>query len=270
MRVSTARRISANLRKSSSLPTVQALRAAKLASAAYEPWEKCKEICEAQGFNRFEYFDDGNVQAFVAANSLEMVYCFAGTNEIADWATNLDLHKRLFIDVRNLFLRMKVHSGFLKATESIREQMYFLMVDWFRPGMKLTGVGHSYGAAICTLFTYKLALGNPEVFLFGCPRVGNKAFAKEYNLRHGNKTWRIVNANDCVSRVPPWRWGFRHIGRVAYLDWRGRLRSEPSFLRRGWNQIVGRIHKLWTLRILFSGVSDHGMGAYIRKLSKFL
>lgn len=39
------------------------------------------------------------------------------------------------------------------------------------------------------------------MYNFGAPRVGNGAFAREYNSLNNN-SFRVVNQNDIVSRLP--------------------------------------------------------------------
>ncbi len=76
--------------------------------------------------------------------------------------------------------------------------------------------GHSYGAALAVTLRrrprrYHYPCLDYEVLLFGCPRVGNRAFRKSYNKRVF-KTLRVENGNDIVTKVPPALWGFRHVG----------------------------------------------------------
>ena len=71
------------------------------------------------------------------------------------------------------------------------------------------------GAALAVLcavdIQYNFPYADIEVCLFGCPRVGNKAFAKSYNSRVF-KTLRVTNGNDIVTKVPPAVFGFRNVG----------------------------------------------------------
>lgn len=80
--------------------------------------------------------------------------------------------------------------------------------------------GHSYGAALAVLCALDLEYHYPhrdfEVFLFGCPRVGNRAFRKSYNKRVF-KTLRVENGNDIVTKVPPTIWGYRHVGVKVHI-----------------------------------------------------
>ncbi|CAM9212560.1 unnamed protein product, partial [Chrysoparadoxa australica] len=93
--------------------------------------------------------------------------------------------------------------------------------DAGRPAPSLWVTGHSLGAAIATVFMYRAMQlretpTNPveepwSKFRFigsyniGSPRVGNQQFAEEFMDLANNKAvlWRIRNANDAVTRVPP-------------------------------------------------------------------
>lgn len=76
-------------------------------------------------------------------------------------------------------------------------------------------MGHSYGAALAVLCAVDLEYNFPrkdyEVFLFGCPRIGNRAFKKSYNKRVF-KTFRVDNSNDIITKIPFALWGYRHVG----------------------------------------------------------
>lgn len=66
------------------------------------------------------------------------------------------------------------------------------------------------------------------VWLYGCPRVGNKAWMEEYNSRLLNRTLRVANFADFASRLPMQSqlctsstilgsFEFRHVGRTLVL-----------------------------------------------------
>jgi hypothetical protein len=75
--------------------------------------------------------------------------------------------------------------------------------------------GHSLGGALATLCAHDLALRawsrRPQLVMvnFGSPRVGNRAFAEDFN-KLVPRAWRVVNRNDAVAAVP------RLMGCVAF------------------------------------------------------
>lgn len=100
---------------------------------------------------------------------------------------------------------------------------------------KLYLVGHSLGASMASIAALRLnyLYGSTEyeiggVWLYGCPRVGNRAWMQEYNKRLLTRTVRMANYRDFASRLPMtwqvctslWLIGnfeFRHIGRAVVL-----------------------------------------------------
>ena len=56
--------------------------------------------------------------------------------------------------------------------------------------------GHSLGGALATLAAYdvvkRFPWGSAQVYTVGAPRVGNRAFRREYNARVPD-TWTIIN-----------------------------------------------------------------------------
>ena len=66
--------------------------------------------------------------------------------------------------------------------------------------------GHSLGAALATLAASDVVstMGFPEakVYTFASPRVGDKAFAAEYNHMFMGRSFRIANTCDLIVAMP--------------------------------------------------------------------
>ncbi|HKH97477.1 MAG TPA: lipase family protein [Candidatus Sulfotelmatobacter sp.] len=75
-----------------------------------------------------------------------------------------------------------------------------------RPRRTFVVTGHSLGAALATLFVLENKDKNKfdvtTICTFASPRVGNMQFARMFNQFPIN-SWRIVNTQDIVPRVPP-------------------------------------------------------------------
>jgi len=79
--------------------------------------------------------------------------------------------------------------------------------------------GHSLGAAHATLAGdrflrdgARLGLGTlGGIYSFGCPLVGDRRFVDGFNRRCGEQSWRFVNDQDAVTRVPPPLLEYRHV-----------------------------------------------------------
>ena len=112
----------------------------------------------------------------------------------------------------NTDTKIRVHSGFLKGYKSVRDTLHGKIP---RDSCRIRITGHSLGAALALLcavdIQYNFKNADIEVFLFGCPRVGNKAFVRSYNKRVF-KTLRVTNGNDIVTKLPPVIFGYHHAG----------------------------------------------------------
>ncbi|KAL4450128.1 hypothetical protein ABPG77_010797 [Micractinium sp. CCAP 211/92] len=119
-----------------------------------------------------------------------------------------------------------VHSGFLTAYDSVRPAVLSVLATLLggespRP-WRLYLTGHSLGGALATLCAWDCAHRSwptpvdLEVWNYGCPRVGNRAFAEHYNQLVPS-TWRVVNARDTVCTLPRLM-GYAHVGHAIQLE----------------------------------------------------
>lgn len=75
--------------------------------------------------------------------------------------------------------------------------------------------GYSLGGALATLSSLDLQNKYNKVsdmYNYGCPRVGDKDFAKYFNDKI-KEAYRVVHNRDIVPHVPPTFLRFRHVGR---------------------------------------------------------
>jgi len=157
-----------------------------------------------------------------------LIIAFRGSDSKKDWSFNLDFCKKV-IPYGNLESKIKVHSGFINAYKSknVRNNILKFVTDKI-DRIELTG--HSYGAAlaiICAVdLQYNFSNKDYEVIVFGCPRVGNKAFKESYNKRVF-KTLRVENRGDIVTKVPLFLMGYRHVGARLII---GKRKVFPFFL----------------------------------------
>lgn len=92
---------------------INALALGKTARLAYDGRQKIKNTVNSWGFGKFEFFDRGDTQAFVAGKDNAIIVAFRGTqpDKLQDWVTDAD-----FELVDGLF--GKVHDGFYKSVAS--------------------------------------------------------------------------------------------------------------------------------------------------------
>lgn len=76
--------------------------------------------------------------------------------------------------------------------------------------------GHSLGAALATIAAARFAAVRPVqgLYTFGSPRVGTPVFTCTVPAA----TWRFVNNQDVVARLPPPIAGYEHAGTLKYID----------------------------------------------------
>ena len=152
-----------------------------------------------------------DTECYVRIRNGTVILVFRGTDSQLNWMYNFCFSKRV-IPYDNEHTDIRVHEGFLETYKSVRERIHALIP----PGScRVIVSGHSLGAALAVLCAVDVQYNFPhkdvEAYLFGCPRVGNAAFARSYN-RRVFKTLRVSNGNDIVTKVPPALFGFRHVG----------------------------------------------------------
>lgn len=154
-----------------------------------------------------------DVQSFIRIVKDRMTIAFRGSDSLKDWKINSKFCKSE-VPYNNYFSKIKVHAGFVSTYKSknVRKKIHEIVTDKIK---KIYITGHSYGAALAILCADDLEYNFPdkeyEIVVFGCPRVGNSAFKKSYNLRLF-KTLRVENKNDLVTKVPFAFLGYRHVG----------------------------------------------------------
>lgn len=162
--------------------------------------------------------DKSGVQCFLRRRQNTLWITFRGSDSAKDWKTNLTFWKKT-IPYDNEESEIRVHTGFINAyktpgirdkiLESITHDTHYIKIS-----------GHSQGAALSVLCAVDIQYNYPdrniEVVLFGCPRVGNKAFQLSYNKRV-DKTIRVENGNDIVTKVPFAFLGYRHVGAKIHI-----------------------------------------------------
>ena len=166
-----------------------------------------------------------DTECFVRIRDGLVIVTFRGTDSKRNWINNFCFAKRS-VPYDNTDTGIRVHEGFLRTYRSVRKKIHDLIPQG---ACRVIVTGHSLGAALAVLCAVDIQYNFPhkdvQAYLFGCPRVGNKAFSKSYNKRVF-KTLRIVNGNDIVTKVPPALFGFKHVGIPIYT---GKLRLPFAF-----------------------------------------
>ena len=169
-----------------------------------EPEFVTEKFKQNAGFQEVEYFSDRVTQCYIASNERFAFVAFRGSEIklregesdpsyiFADWLANFDFLPEKWEQGGN------VHRGFKAAIIEVWSDLDDYISRLKKNNRKIWITGHSLGAALATL----AAAGNLSVqglYTFGSPRVGDLEFKAHFTTN----TYRFVNNNDIVTRVPP-------------------------------------------------------------------
>ncbi len=201
-----------------------------------------------------------DVQVLLVRSATEAWVAYRGTqpDKLRDWLDDLDCAHEGFV------WGSQVHSGFRDAMMSAWAPVHAFVKDCKAASFPVWLGGHSLGAAMTTLAAAELfqaGLVPDGVANFGAPRAGDETFAKAYDGRLGDRTWRVINNADIVTRVPPRALGYQHVGRAIHFDTAGRPRIESGSWNHFLDTLSGPIKDLlvWGAE----GLADHSMGKYL-------
>jgi pimeloyl-ACP methyl ester carboxylesterase len=163
------------------------------------------------GYTDFHWIEDKktDTQAFACKKDEHIVLCFRGTSSATDALVDAKFLKTDSFDGSG-----RVHRGFKGAVDSVWADVQ-QAVRAIGTDLPIYVAGHSLGAALAQLAAYRLAKGGSTiaaVYVYGSPRVGNKAYADAYNALLESKTFLHINNKDIVARIPPPFLGYRHLG----------------------------------------------------------
>jgi hypothetical protein len=194
-----------------------------------------------------------STQCYVVHTDRTIIVAFRGT-QVYKPGLNRPLEAVLRDEISDIFLDAKfqfvrwprggyVHAGFQQGLDEIWQdelQPDLTRLTRAKPECSVWFTGHSLGGALATLAADRFP-GVEGLYTFGSPRVGDAGFANGF--RALGKTYRFVNNNDIVSRVPligPHRkliqgaGVYKHVGRLKYIDSAGKVIDNPS----DWNRFV--------------------------------
>jgi triacylglycerol lipase len=249
---------------------LNALRLVEASQLAYRSIREVKKYVEDEwGFEKYIFFDKNDTQGFIIANKEVIILAFRGTECIEDWLTDADIS--LVKDTWG-----KAHKGFSKALDSVWKEVLKIISKFQDNSQTIWITGHSLGGALATLAASRLMQNNFDInglYTFGQPRVGNAIFARTFDLRLKHRTFRFVNNEDIVTRVPPSSLKYEHIGSVYYFDTAGKLhrgiRWWRMFMDRSLSTIVRATVRYKDLSEEFpNGINDHEIARYIARIKK--
>lgn len=141
-------------------------------------------------------------QVYVLRRGLEMLFLFAGTDQLRDWIANC-------LAIPGWY----VHPGYSEIASAMIDSV---RTEYKSSGAKhLTLVGHSKGGAVAAVLGDYLSDLPVTIVSFGAPRIGSTSYAATYE--HKRYT-RVVNPIDVVARLPLHSMGYRHCGQPVVWD----------------------------------------------------
>ena len=229
-------------------------------------------------FFNFQASDRSSVQAFLAFGPQVAILSFRSTdpNKIEDWLTDAKFKPKAWDPGLGC-----VHEGFAETLGGLESQAgkassYAAIRDEIAKlhgtGRLLYITGHGLGAALATLSAARLVANKvypvQGVYTFGSPRVGDQAFADAYGRALGNRTFRVVNNEDLVTRVPPRLSGYKHVGELIYFDANGNLQRDAGFWQLFLNRVTNAVEDF--KQAVRTSVSDHSIELYLQRFRKLL
>lgn len=230
---------------------------AELANLSYLSRCEAGILAHRIGFPEIRYYDNDGAQAYIFGNEHDAVVTCRGTqpDDWNDLKADLDL-KRAMAETAGW-----VHRGFKREVDDLWPRLEQALVNntrtlWFS--------GHSLGAAMAAICAGRCKLSyiksNPRaLFTYGSPRIGNRRYVNYVQI----ETYRWVNNNDIVTRVPPAWFGYCHKGREIYLNAYGKIRQLTPWQRTK-DRWRGLLRGLRERR--FDPFSDHSIVEYVKHI----
>ncbi len=234
-----------------------AFRCAQASWLAYLDGAHLVEECARASFTLRLSLTRGSHAALVLDRDDMRIVAFRGTDQAADWWTNLNV----------LFRRTAwgiAHRGFWDATGLFWPEVDQLVQSAAADDRRIWLSGHSLGGAMATVAAARLLAANERAIdglcTFGQPPVGGGRFRRNCDRVLGTRYLRIVNHTDSVVG----RGFFSHAGKLWYFDTSGRMhyQSKPFVqgVRDQWraNQMLGGLYMF----------GAHGMQQYLPLLER--
>jgi triacylglycerol lipase len=156
---------------------------------------------------------DQDAEMYTLVLPRSVLFLCRGTESAKDVRTDLMVFKTDCAEIPGA----KIHRGFAKQYASLKStivghvQRYAEFAEDY--ARSVVFIGHSLGGALATIGAAltKQAFSHlyVECVSFGCPRVGNSAFATFFNT-HIDHHVRFVHGNDIVTKIP--RFNYTHVG----------------------------------------------------------
>ena len=266
-----------------------ALLLAEASEVAYSTEAAARALMLQRGLQNFQWIDLSGVfqdlHAFAAANNEFAVLAFRGTADVHDWMTDLYATPVRFSwifqggpDVGEIHAGFghALSDGWTKVVDAVRAVAPIppvMETDSVDARRTLWITGHSLGGALAVLTAAAFSLLPDRVirpvsgiYTFGQPRIGLYNFCDNYARLLTPRTFRLVNNQDLVPRVPFRGWDYSDVGEMVHFTHSG----DPALQSQDWRDFLARTFESFQeIFEIFSNftmdVTDHSMDQY-RKL----
>ena len=197
---------------------------AEISLITYRDLDQWTDNLAEFGFKLVAQFNEKVAQALVATNGHATVLAFRGTEFDKPADVIADAKVRLVPGPWG-----RVHNGLNRALDEIWADVEVALSKDSHAPLFITG--HSMGAGMTLMAAARLRDKNRTiqgVYAFGAPRVGNDDFAAEFSEKLGARTWRYVNDEDIIARIPSTKMGYKHVGQLIYFNEAGQRSDQPD------------------------------------------
>lgn len=236
-----------------------ALLLVKAAQLAYSPPDIIKNKISEWNLSNFHFCDRNDTQAYIAGNKEVVIIVFRGTepDNLSDWMNNTHIWMREGYGGY-------VHSGFFQALADVWADITTQIGLFAQNQQAIFLTGHSLGGSLAKMTAVRLPSQYQQqirgIYSFGSPRVGNQQFVTNYDQLFRDRTFRIVNHRDIVTRLAPRSFGYRHVSGCYFFDSQGILHNEIRYWQQFLETVKGTREDF--LRMASSPFADHDLRDY--------
>ena len=216
------------------------------------------------------YDERTDTKAVFYESGTDVVVSFRGTQSLQNFVTDLRARRVAWNFPAN---GMEVHEGFKQALDIVWVPLMSAL-NRLNSSQRLWITGHSLGGALAKLAAKRMPLALAGVYTFGEPRGGNAPFRDAYDLMLKPKTFRVVDAEDFITRIPWLLGAFRHSGTEIFYPAQGPVRIvkdfyqiDPAWWQKGISDLFGTWSE-WRCNGRLALLEDHHVSRYQALFSK--
>jgi triacylglycerol lipase len=207
------------------------------------------------------------------------VLAFRGTKDAKSWMTDLEATPAPFPWLFEGGPEVgQIHAGFghalrdawRKVSDAVNAAVAASAITSSIDQPSLWITGHSLGGALAVLSgaAYSMWATAPirsvnGIYTFGQPRIGLYPFCCNYDHVLCSKTFRFVNNQDLVPRVPFRGWDYADVGQMIHFDKDGTPQLESAQWASFLSRTINSFQELFSVTTNFNyDVGDHSMAGY--------